>query len=909
MATRYWVGGGSSANWNATAPTNWSATSGGANDASVPTSVDDVIFDGAGATGNTNSTISATITVLSLNITTGYTATMTHNAVLTIAGNWTYTGGYTIAGSSGITISAASTITSNGVTWTLPLTFTNTNTKTLSGNLSVSGLFTISGTTTINRTTSETVTLAGGMTINAGLSGTANISWTGGTWTQGATGYGIANNLTIAGNVTLSGVNTTISGGTLTYSSGTVTATGNTLNLGTCTVNLSGTSLNNVGIAGSATVTLTSNLLLDGTLTPGNPATVNRTVAETVTCNGLGFNGVNRVLLGTAKIILVGGTWAGHTGFSTNIRLHNDLDINGNVTITGTVTKAGGTITYLGGTVTTTGSTLCISSNAGTLVTNTLNTNGITWNNVYLSADGYAITTTLTSNLTINGLVTQGTTAIINRTTTETVTCAGGFSISGTLSGTANITWTGGSWSQSSTTYAINNNITIAGDVTLSGTNTSYGVGTFTYSSGTVTVTGNSFRIFDNCTLNTNGMAFNEINFGTGGTAKTVTLTSNLLLNGQIYCSTTNGGVFNRTTTETVTCNGIQVTALGSISGTALINLNGGTWTCLSTGGVTSDMTIGGNVTISGNVNYGTGTLTYSSGIVTTTASTLTLGTCTLNTNGISWNNVTLNSTTKIITLTSGLFVGGLLTNSGVSTINPTTGETITLGGGLTTNAILSGSATVIFTGGTWSGNGSSLISNTNISGSFTIGSNATYGGVATNALKYVSGSITVTNSTLTISGSCVLDIGAVNWDNLTFTGPATTASLSSSLYVSRSLSVNASRAFTSSLNTPSSWSCYTLTSTATTANVISLQSGSSYEVRNALILNTAVPTSNISVISNSSTVGAILTLNHGSTCNSCANFTRITASFGRPINSFNSIVTQCGNVYSYTNKGVTSYS
>lgn len=36
MAARFWVGGGSTANWNATAPTNWAETSGGAGNQSVP---------------------------------------------------------------------------------------------------------------------------------------------------------------------------------------------------------------------------------------------------------------------------------------------------------------------------------------------------------------------------------------------------------------------------------------------------------------------------------------------------------------------------------------------------------------------------------------------------------------------------------------------------------------------------------------------------------------------------------------------------------------------------------------------------------------------------------------------------------------------------------------------------------
>ena len=82
--SRYWVGEGSSANWNATGPTNWSATSGGANNASVPVSTDDVFFDA----NSPASTLSASITIKSLDM-TGYTDTLTHNSsrTLTIAGN------------------------------------------------------------------------------------------------------------------------------------------------------------------------------------------------------------------------------------------------------------------------------------------------------------------------------------------------------------------------------------------------------------------------------------------------------------------------------------------------------------------------------------------------------------------------------------------------------------------------------------------------------------------------------------------------------------------------------------------------------------------------------------------------------------------------------------------------------
>lgn len=352
-ASRYWVGGGASANWNATGNTNWGSASGGANNASVPTSVDDVTFDGAGTNGNTNSTISATITILSLDIQTGYTATMTHNAVLTIAGDWTYTENYTIAGASSVTISGNSTITSNGVTWPNALTFTVSSTKTLVGNLVI--------------------------------------------------------------------------GGTLTIS------------------------LNN---------------------------TINKTTNETLSCNGLN---VTAFLLGTAKIILKGGTW-----LSANTRFTNDLDIDGNVTISGTVYKQGGVITYISGTVTTTGSTLSINTNTNTVTSITLNTNGITWNNI-TRTDGYTLTVTLTSNLSIAGTITiTSGQLILNKTTSETVTINNGITISGSsISGTAKIILTGGTWSGSN---AVSNDLDIDGDVTIIGSVTKGSSGsTLQYLSGKVT--------------------------------------------------------------------------------------------------------------------------------------------------------------------------------------------------------------------------------------------------------------------------------------------------------------------------------------------------------------------------------------------------------------------------------------
>lgn len=88
MANRFWVGGGSANTWAATASTNWATTSGGANNASVPTTTDVAIFDGGSGVGN--SVIGANITVQGLDCAGGtgtYAGTITHNSGVTLTIN------------------------------------------------------------------------------------------------------------------------------------------------------------------------------------------------------------------------------------------------------------------------------------------------------------------------------------------------------------------------------------------------------------------------------------------------------------------------------------------------------------------------------------------------------------------------------------------------------------------------------------------------------------------------------------------------------------------------------------------------------------------------------------------------------------------------------------------------------
>lgn len=263
MAARFWVGGGSSSNWSATIPTNWAATTGGVNNQTVPGASDTVTFDGAGASGNTASTVSATITVLSLTFSSGYTQSVTLNAVLTVAGNFTDNTAHSWAGASGLTISAASTIASGGKTFPNAVSFSGANTKTLNGNWTISGALTIStASTIINWTTNETLSCAGLIMSGATTSGTAKIILTGGTWSGN---NALINDLDIAGTVTISGA-VAFNTKTLTWVSGTITTTGSTLNIAaSTTLNTAGITWNNITLSATATLTLNSLLTSTGT--------------------------------------------------------------------------------------------------------------------------------------------------------------------------------------------------------------------------------------------------------------------------------------------------------------------------------------------------------------------------------------------------------------------------------------------------------------------------------------------------------------------------------------------------------------------------------------------------------------------------------------------------------------------
>jgi hypothetical protein len=204
MADRYWVGG--TASWDGTVGSNWAATSGGAGGETVPTTADDVFFDGSSsgtctiATGNTGAK--------SINC-TGFTGTITGTAAITVAGS--------------VTLVAGMTYTHTGT-----MTFTGTGTLTTAG-----------------KTFSPVTVDGSGITLTLGdalNTGARNLVVTQGTFSTAD--YNVTGNTLSSSNTNVRTIN--LGASTLTFASGApvslTSATNLTFNAGTSQINLTSSS-------------------------------------------------------------------------------------------------------------------------------------------------------------------------------------------------------------------------------------------------------------------------------------------------------------------------------------------------------------------------------------------------------------------------------------------------------------------------------------------------------------------------------------------------------------------------------------------------------------------------------------------------------------------------------------------
>ena len=247
MADRYWVGG--TGTWNTTSTTNWSASSGGASGASVPTSADDVFFDQA---STYTVTCTGALNCRTLTVSAGtVTFAQGTSPTFAIAGGMSLVAGTVWSATGNITFTATSgsfTITTNGVTinsgnfqigptggpggtWTLGSSLTLNTSSTIlgiasgtfdTGNYNITA-FILSSNNTTTRTInlgSSTVTLTGAITNYINLATTTNLTFNAGTSTiicqstsgtfasGGLTFYNVSFTTTTATTHTITGINT-----------------------------------------------------------------------------------------------------------------------------------------------------------------------------------------------------------------------------------------------------------------------------------------------------------------------------------------------------------------------------------------------------------------------------------------------------------------------------------------------------------------------------------------------------------------------------------------------------------------------------------------------------------------------------------------------------------------------------
>ena len=504
-----------------------------------------------------------------------------------------------------------------------------------------------------------------------------------------------------------------------------------------------------------------------------------------------------------------GSTWVGGVVPSTTDSIAFS-STSGNLTINVSSTCSGVNFTNYTGTVTFSTSLISTGtinfgsggynvagSNSLVVTTTTsITSNGTAWKGNFQIA-GSSQTYTLNDAMVVNGTLTispttQATLSGFSLTAKGNVT----HSTSGNLIGTTNFVLGGtGTWNHSSTgSIYLNTNINTSGTLTF-GTAVRFGTSTLTYTSGTIIVTGSTLFLNSSCSLNCNGINFENITFG--GTSQTFTLLSDLTLTGLLTLNgattTTFSGVYNVYLGNGMTINNAShtVTSNSLAKPTFIIN-NTLTWTHASTSQFGCNLTIdcGANTFSIGSgigLRFGSSVsseLKYISGTINSTNKSLLLfGVVTVNTtSSVVWNSVTMTGSITI-TLASDLYCSGQLThNTNAATINGTGFYIYTGGYTKSTSGNLTGTISgIVFNGtGSWTDGFSSTVSIPffiNTSGTLTIG-NAYKSGV----LTYVAGTV-ICNGTLTLTAASTLNLNGdsspsatttsstgVNLNNLTTT-------------------------------------------------------------------------------------------------------------------------------------------
>ncbi len=287
MADRYWVGGTGS--WSSTNTANWSASSGGATGASVPTASDNVFFDANSnvGTGAFTVTMANTPRVCNDFLASGLDGTMT------------------LAGTSiGLTVSGS--LTFQATNFTRTYTGTTTFNATTTGKTITTNGIAFGGAVTFNG-------VGGAWTLGSALTATTvgqSITLTNGTLDTSSVGnYAITGYTFVSSNSNARTIN--LNGSTLSFSSPIAswnmgTSTNATLNAGTSTINITAASFITEGFAGGGltyyNLAFTSTALISSSIAGANTFTNLSLTGRTTAGIGLLRLSANQTINGTFTV-------------------------------------------------------------------------------------------------------------------------------------------------------------------------------------------------------------------------------------------------------------------------------------------------------------------------------------------------------------------------------------------------------------------------------------------------------------------------------------------------------------------------------------------------------------------------------------------------------------------------------
>ena len=738
MADRYWVGGAGT--WDTASTTHWSASSGGAAGASVPTAADNVIFNQAatytvtmtGALACLNITVSAgTVTFA-----TGTTPTLAVTGSMSlVAGTvWNSTGtitfnatttGQTIA-TGGTTINAPITFDGIGGGWSLSAALTTgvTLTTTLTnGALSLNNFNLTTGIFSSSNTNTRSIAFGSGNIILSHTTAAQTVlsmaTATGFTWTSSTNNPNITTGCFQA---TMSVTRTFVfgtTGGAATNSPNLYLASGasiatittgswfNELNFGTTAFTIAATNLNlNQLYTASSTSVLTA---LTATMRGTGYVYTNTSIGPLVINSTNGTTYINSSTVTCTTCTLTSGTFDlysnGTLTCSSTFTFGGGSLLNiGTINCT-TFTVSAGTFTLYGGTITPsvsfviTGGTFIYGIGTGTIAavpTFTHTAGSVTFN------QNYALTTTGTYTFTAGTLTIQPgytlSTGIFSSSNTNTRTIA-----FGTPSDTGYIVLT-----HTTAATVVLNMATVTGfsQTGIGGFQVADMANTRTFSVGNTaggsatTAPSLFFTTGASVPTLTTGSWFKDLYFGDStfnpGTTS-LNIAGNLTMGNGTYTTVTiamrgSGYLWNRYNTVSQSIGPLSINTTGTIN-----IYPGYTFNCTTfamTAGTLDTTGLGGSITCSSTATYTGGTITLTDGQINCTTFTL---------NGPSW---TFNSGTLIpsvsFVLTSGSFTYGGNANLNEATLPlfTHTAGTVTLNKTFTMGSA-GASGTYTFTAGT----------------------------------------------------------------------------------------------------------------------------------------------------------------------------------------------------------------